>query len=553
MLIKERYDRKELLGEGAFGSIYLVYDRETKENAAMKIYKELRQFREEKEIWEMCGEISEAVKILDYFEENETGFLVMEYLPGGTLKEALKKNPKVYHVSEALRVLLPVMEALHQMHGKGLVHCDVSPDNIMFDEFGKAILIDFGTVKSDENHSERVLKEKYAAPEQYANPEKIGPWTDIYAVCAVLYEMTVGEKIPPVTSRMKKDEIEDLRLHIKGYENEAAAVMRGLNLEIQKRYFSMQLFMEACGIYGGQYKELAGLIRKRWGKLWISVSSQGKFAAPADERNYKKRVLRKRFKVAALAAVLAGAAGWGSWYYLTHFQEEKFEKKLNAAMKNVCQQEDTVLFYDTEECFEEKVQYLQEYGDVFNEQEERITYDLTEEEFLEWGVKNNKNRKMYLDYETIKDICLYYLKADETEIASSESYFDGYVVWNKGDPQSISVDSQKTIRFEWGEYLEIAYLEISYDAADKRVFSVEFHSADEEKMKIFMVDILHFCCPETYLTESEAVEILAKIKAEGDVGYLCLNEKAWLSGYGYEMQGDYDYYCKIAASQAALW
>lgn len=88
MLIKERYDRKELLGEGAFGSIYLVYDRETKENAAMKIYKELRQFREEKEIWEMCGEISEAVKILDYFEENETGFLVMEYLPGGTLKEA---------------------------------------------------------------------------------------------------------------------------------------------------------------------------------------------------------------------------------------------------------------------------------------------------------------------------------------------------------------------------------------------------------------------------------------------------------------------------------
>lgn len=560
-LINGRYEKERLLGEGTFGTIYLVKNIETDEKAAIKVFKDFNQFIEEKKIWEMTGEISGVVKILESFEENETGFLVMEYLPGGTLKNYLEKNKKVKQGEsfEKAELLRPVMEALHQLHSKGIVHCDISPDNIMFGDDGKVKLIDFGAAKvlseggkeceSTSDFKERILKEQYAAPEQYANPEKQGPWTDVYEICAVLYEMISGEKVPSVTKRMNSDELEDLYFYVKNEGKVEHAIMRGLQLEIQKRYFSMALFMEACDQDVELYKYLDSSIRHKWGKLWIHISSQGKFTGLVNDSGNKKRVFRKKVKIAGgiVGFVLIMIAG--SWYYHTHFQEEKFSRKLKAAMNSVYQINDTKTLSELDEDFEEKLQYLKEYGNVTDEQEESAYYSLEETEYLKWGVKSNKCRKMYLDYETLKDACFYYLDLDDRKINSNEKKFSSSIYWNKSGIQSLDVVGKKTETWDWGDSLII-----EYDAADQRVFSLSLTTADIDQMRVFLNKILRLCCPETYLEDAEIEEIIEKIKnGDEDVAVVCLNEKAWLWGYGYELSDEFYYQCEITASKGTMW
>ena len=100
ILIGNRYEKKKLLGEGSFGNIFLVGDKISGKEAAIKVFKDKEQFLDEKKIWKLCEGIPGIVQILDSFEENDSGFLVMEYLPGGTLKEEMesgkkeKNNPK---------------------------------------------------------------------------------------------------------------------------------------------------------------------------------------------------------------------------------------------------------------------------------------------------------------------------------------------------------------------------------------------------------------------------------------------------------------------------
>lgn len=280
-VVKGCYEYRECLGEGAFGTIYKVYHKELKQELALKVYKNLEQFHNEAEMWKVIPKTSGMVDIYELFEENGTGYLVMEYLSGGNLKErALQQPGKKFLPEEALEMLLPVMQTLIQLHAKGIVHCDISPDNVMFDASGKAKLIDLGAAKIQGMETkERMLKERYAAPEQFANPEKIGPWTDVYEICALIYFMISGKKIPEATSRIRQDDVKELGFWADGVEQVETAVMRGLQMEIQKRYFQLELFMQACGINTEAVSQYNEEIRRRWGNLWISISAQGRFAA----------------------------------------------------------------------------------------------------------------------------------------------------------------------------------------------------------------------------------------------------------------------------------
>ena len=145
------------------------------------------------------------VKVMNYFEENSTAYLVMEFLEGSTLGGLIEKRgpmpPDV--VLEVARSVARTLELIHQ---RGLLHRDIKPDNIFFNQTGRIVLIDFGSVRSfitgkTQSHT-RLVTPGYAPLEQYGNSGRFGPYTDIYALGATLLHALSGQMPPPATDLM---------------------------------------------------------------------------------------------------------------------------------------------------------------------------------------------------------------------------------------------------------------------------------------------------------------------------------------------------------------
>ena len=135
-----------------------------------------------------------VVSVTDYIEENNTVYLVMEYLRGVTLQQYLKQHGNL-SADAAFGMLEPVMRTLEKIHSAGVIHRDISPDNIMVQPNGQLKLMDFGAAKEfvDQSRSMSVmLKKGYAPIEQYDSKSKQGPWTDVYALCATVYRCITG-------------------------------------------------------------------------------------------------------------------------------------------------------------------------------------------------------------------------------------------------------------------------------------------------------------------------------------------------------------------------
>ncbi|MFB9991088.1 protein kinase [Deinococcus oregonensis] len=145
------------------------------------------------------------VKVMNYFEENSTAYLVMEFLEGSTLGGLIEKRgpmpPDV--VFEVARSVARTLEVIHQ---RGLLHRDIKPDNIFFNQTGRIVLIDFGSVRAfvagkTLSHT-RLVTPGYAPLEQYGNSGRFGPYTDIYALGATLLHALTGQMPPPATDLM---------------------------------------------------------------------------------------------------------------------------------------------------------------------------------------------------------------------------------------------------------------------------------------------------------------------------------------------------------------
>lgn len=235
-ILQERYVIGTVKGAGGFGIVYRAWDNNLGKMMAIKEFfpaqliardpttnrvypfsskraqeyeKRLERFLEEARNMAKFSEHKNIVNVFNSFEENGTAYIVMEYLDGISYKEYIKNNAGMVPEEKAIEITLSVLRALGDIHKQNIIHRDIAPDNIMILQDGTVKLYDFGAArfaKGDEDIDYTVeLKPGFAPAEQYQKKSKQGPYTDIYAVGAMLYRALTGVMPEESTDRKMED------------------------------------------------------------------------------------------------------------------------------------------------------------------------------------------------------------------------------------------------------------------------------------------------------------------------------------------------------------
>lgn len=276
-ILNGKYLIGRVLGHGGFGITYLALDLTLQVRLAIKEFlprdlatrssntttvtpytgatKEhfdygLEKFLEEARALARFEDSPCIVSVKDFFRANGTAYFVMNFVEGITFKEYLKNHGEKIDYDKALRILMPVMDALREVHQTGLLHRDISPDNIYITNDGRIKLLDFGAARNATGeHSKSLsvmLKAGYAPEEQYRSKGKQGPWTDIYAVGATLYRAITGKVPVEALDRMNEDTLEPpTRLGIKIPPHAENALLKALSVKASDRFQEMKMFQQA--------------------------------------------------------------------------------------------------------------------------------------------------------------------------------------------------------------------------------------------------------------------------------------------------------------------
>ena len=209
--------------------------------------------------------IPEIVQVLDHFPEHNTAYIVMEFLEGRTLKEVVAQTGPI-PTQTMLALLEPVLRAMEAMHHAGVIHRDISPDNLMELKDGTVKLMDFGCARDFQSGlTETItLKHGFAPREQYSGRDQ-GPWTDVYAMCATVYYCLTGQV--PARATLRGEEEQDpllppRQLGIDLTEEQELALLRGLAPKVENRWHS------AADLYAALYG------RTLEGASWMQTEEQ---------------------------------------------------------------------------------------------------------------------------------------------------------------------------------------------------------------------------------------------------------------------------------------
>lgn len=275
-LLGGQYDVGKVLGHGGFGITYLGWDRNLHFKVAIKEYLPgdmatrspdgtavtpfsrhqetfrygLERFLEEARALARFREHPGIVDVVNFFRDHGTGYLVMSYVEGRDLKTFLAERGGRIPSELAVRVIVPVMDALREVHAAGMLHRDISPDNIYLTRPANQVkLMDFGAARyatSEKSHSlSIVLKPGYAPEEQYRTRGRQGPWTDVYALGATFYKLITGTTPPESLERKERDElVAPSRLGVAIEPRLEAALLRSLAVRQADRFQSIEELQE---------------------------------------------------------------------------------------------------------------------------------------------------------------------------------------------------------------------------------------------------------------------------------------------------------------------
>lgn len=273
-----KYMVGKVIGEGGFGITYIGFNLDTDLPVAIKeyfpaelatrdtlqgntinifsgeakdLYREgLEKYLREARNLTMFSDLTGIVTVKDFFYENDTAYIIMEYINGITLKQHLTKVGGKMKQNEVIKMMKPVLESMNQIHEVGIIHRDISPDNIMITRNNQIKLTDFGAARvfdTEDNKSITVvLKRGYAPEEQYRAKGNQGPWTDVYALCATMYKMITGITPQEALERMIEDNVEPLsKFDPSIWPETEYAIMKGLALRAQDRFQTVNELIDA--------------------------------------------------------------------------------------------------------------------------------------------------------------------------------------------------------------------------------------------------------------------------------------------------------------------
>jgi ribose transport system substrate-binding protein len=275
-ILNGKYIVGKVLGQGGFGITYLVYDINLGIKVAIKEYlptsvvtrskngrdviahfnnKEasfksgLAKFLEEAKVVAVFSQNRNIVTIREYFPENQTAYMVMDYIQGMDLIDFVKEKNRPLYFLEAIELLNPILTALMQVHKAGLLHRDISPDNIYITDKGIAILLDFGAARQFSMQTQSmsvILKYAYSPIEQHQRKGRRGPWTDIYAFAATFYHVITGKKPAESLDRLESDGlIAPSAMGIVIPKASEVALIKALSIRAGDRYQTMDAFYRA--------------------------------------------------------------------------------------------------------------------------------------------------------------------------------------------------------------------------------------------------------------------------------------------------------------------
>lgn len=198
-----------------------------------------KDFLREARVLSQFGFMDGIVRTRTFFEENNTAYLVMDYIEGDSVKKYVTENGRVTP-EVCRRIMRQPMLALMKMHESNLVHQDVSPDNIIINAQGRGVLIDFGAVRHanaiDDRTRTAIYKQGFSAYEQLEKKGGRGPWTDVYGFCATIYYMLSGEKPLDATERVFNDRLVPLTEYVPELDPQVdRLLMKGLAVESTSR------------------------------------------------------------------------------------------------------------------------------------------------------------------------------------------------------------------------------------------------------------------------------------------------------------------------------
>jgi serine/threonine protein kinase len=283
-LLDGRYRIGRVLGHGGFGITYLAWDDNLHLRLAIKEYLPrdcasrapdgislavypgpageqfaygLDRFLEEARTLAHFDQHPGIVTVKNFFRAHGTGYCVMDYVEGITLRQYLDQQPGGrISIDAALKLLMPVADALRAVHKEGLLHRDIAPDNIYLTQDGRIKLLDFGAARFAAGEHSRslsvILKPGYSPEEQYRAKGKQGPWTDVYGLAATLYRALTGQIPPESLDRLDNDDlVPPSRLGIAIAPGQEATLLQALAVKAGQRFQSMAELQKAWRTGGG--------------------------------------------------------------------------------------------------------------------------------------------------------------------------------------------------------------------------------------------------------------------------------------------------------------
>lgn len=492
-ILKEKYLVGAVSMAGTDFVRYIGYDLILEQKVWLRVYsKDAWKEKGEKEARLLFGKfgLPGIPGVRDYYESEESGYMVTEYLTGQTMRTYCKKNARMSQ-TRAESLWLSLLEGLEQIHALGLIAGNLSPDTLVVTEEGN--LAAPGAPAPEGERS------RYLAPEQREKEGVTGPWSDVYAVCAMWYEMLTGRPVPETEEREKTGRLKKPSRYIKISANVEEALLQGLAMEPQRRFFSIQNMKESMGLSETSEDEWMGVTRHIWGDAWLETA--GSFGSSGKKRH--RRYLLKRLAAAAvILAAVCGITAGGFWIYRETHREEVILWQVKRDRNEYEGRTKEAVLTRESGGYDKVLTFLETYGerDDVSSGDSQDYYDLKEEDMEHCPEFYGTENGFYLDVHTAMEALQYYMDLEGKTDLSAE-HWNGAGSVTKDDEKEITTYLSKTEEYytrKTGEEVRV-----SYDPSDGQLQNISFQGS-RERCARFLEKMIPVLLSETYLTKEEA-------------------------------------------------